>query len=316
MNRSRVLMALSTVLLMLGASPASAVEQFGELRFATPGPFLTTLPMEVVRTKGFDKEEGFSSVITRSSGPIAIKAMIAGDFDFSLSGGAALTAAVSGLPVKVVYVHVDKSLYFLFAQEGITKLKDLEGKRVGIDAVGGTTDIIVRRAMRDSGANPSKTVFVAVGSQNVPTTLAAGAVEAGVITPPREFQLKNSKIKFVELAFLGDYAPGLNGGVATTDKAIKERPQMVRAVIRAHAKAHRFILENREETVAIMSRFANLSPEDAARSYDTTVRPHYNKTGAVDADIQKTFVEEQMEALKLTKAPALSGIFDFSFIPK
>lgn len=316
MKRSGLFKTLCVMALTFWAGAAPAADQIGELRFATPGPFLTTLPMEVVRAKGFDKEEGFTAVFTRSSGPVAIKAMLAGDFDFSLSGGAALTAAVSGLPVKVIYVHVDKSLYFLFAPESITKLKDLEGKRVGIDAVGGTTDIIVRRAMRDSGADPSKTVFVALGSQNVPTTLAAGAIEAGVITPPREFQLNNAKTKFVNLAFLGDYAPGLNGGVATTDKAIKERPQVVRAVMRAHARAHRFMLENRDETVAIMSRFFNLSLEDAGRSYDTTVRPHFNKTGSVDIETQKKFVDEQLAALKLNKTPEMSSIFDFSFIPK
>lgn len=316
MKLSSWVKAVVVALLAGTASQTFAAEQFGELRFATPGPFLTTLPTEVVRVKGLDKEEGFSAVLTRASGPVAIKAMLARDFDFSLSGGAALTAAVSGVPVKVVYVHVDKSLYFLFAQEQITSLKALEGKRVGIDAVGGTTDIIVRRAMRDSGADPSRTVFVALGSQNVPTTLVAGAIEAGVITPPREFQLNSAKAKFVNLGFLGDYAPGLNGGIATTDKAIKERPRMVAAVINAHAKAHRFILENRDETVAIMSRFFNLSIEDAGRSYDTTVRPHFNKSGSVDVETQKKFVEEQLTALKLTRAPEMSRIFDFSFVPK
>jgi ABC-type nitrate/sulfonate/bicarbonate transport system substrate-binding protein len=127
---------------------AGAVEQFGNIRFVTPGPTITTLPMEVARARGFDKEEGFTAVFSAATGSVAIKAMLAGDFDFTLAAGSAMTAAVSGAPVRVIYVHVAKSLYFLYAREGISDLKGLEGKRVGIDAIGGTQDLAVRQNMR------------------------------------------------------------------------------------------------------------------------------------------------------------------------
>ena len=78
---------------------------------------------------------------------VAIKAMLAGDFDFTLAAGSAMTAAVSGAPVRVIYVHVAKSLYFLYAREGISDLKGLEGKRVGIDAIGGTQAVKCDRGL-------------------------------------------------------------------------------------------------------------------------------------------------------------------------
>jgi ABC-type nitrate/sulfonate/bicarbonate transport system substrate-binding protein len=115
--------------------------------------------------------------------------MLAGDFDFTLAAGSALTAAVSGAPVKVIYVHVAKSLYFLYAREGISDLKGLEGKRVGIDAIGGTQDLAVRQDMRLAGADDTKTIFLAMGYQNTPPSMIAGAIDAGVTTPPKEFQL-------------------------------------------------------------------------------------------------------------------------------
>jgi NitT/TauT family transport system substrate-binding protein len=306
--------ALASAALAVISLTASAAEQFGDLRFATPGPTITTLPMQVVHEKGFDKEEGFNAAITVATGSIGIKAMLAGDFDLTLSAGSALTAAVSGAPIKVVYVHVAKPLYFLFAREGVADLKALEGLRVGIDAIGGTGDIAVRRAMMANGADPRKTTFLSMGFQNTPASLIAGAIDAAVLSPPTEFRLINSDKKFVNLGFLGDYALGLTGGIATTDKMTRTRPDALRALLRAHAKAHRFILENRAEAIPIIGRFLNLSERDAAQSYDTTILPYYGKTGAIPVALQQEFIDEQGRMLKLSKTPPPSALFDFSFI--
>jgi NitT/TauT family transport system substrate-binding protein len=295
---------------------AGAADQFGTMRFVTPGPTITTLPMEVVREKGFDKEQGFTAAFTPATGSVAIKAMLAGDFDFTLAAGSAMTAAVTGAPLKVIYVHVDRSLYFLYAHEGVADLKALEGKRVGIDAIGGTQDLAVRADMRLAGADDKKTTFLAMGYQNIPPSLIAGAIDAGVITPPKEFQLINSAVKFVNLGFLGDLAPGLTGGIATTDKMLREHADAVRAVLRAHVKAHRFLLENRDEMIPIMSRFLGLSLKDAAQSYDTTVRPYYGKTGTVSTSVQEKFIAQVVKQLKLSETPPPGKIFDFSYIPK
>jgi NitT/TauT family transport system substrate-binding protein len=291
-----------------------AAEQLGTLRFATPGPTITTLPMQIASEKGMDKEEGFTAAFTNTTGSVAIKAMLAGDFDVTLSVGGSLTAGVSGAPTKVIYVHVAKPLYFLYGREGVANVKALEGLRVGVDATGGSGEFALRRAMQAGGADPSKATFLAMGFQNTPPSLIAGAVDAAVLTPPTEFQLAKSGKTFVNLGFLGDYAAGLTGGVGTTDKMIRERPNALRAVLRAQAKAHRFVLENRAETIAVMSRFLNMSADDAAKSYDSTVLPHYSKTGDIPVAVQQAVVDEQGRMLKLSKTPQLPTLFDFSFI--
>jgi NitT/TauT family transport system substrate-binding protein len=202
----------------------------------------------------------------------------------------------------------------LYAREGVSNVKALEGLRVGVDAIGGTGDFALRRAMQAAGADASKATFLAMGFQNTPPSLIAGAIDAAVLTPPTEFQLAKSGKTFVDLGFLGDYAAGLTGGIGTTDRMIKERPNALRAVLRAQAKAHRFVLENRAETVAVMSRFLNMSADDAAKSYDSTVRPHFSKVGDIPVAVQQAVVDEQGRMLKLSRAPQLTALFDFSFI--
>ena len=314
LSRSRNTAPLLLAALLAFPLAADGAEQFGNLRFATPGPTITTLPMQIASEKGMDKEEGFTAAFTNTTGSVAIKAMLAGDFDVTLSVGGSLTAGVSGAPTKVIYVHVAKPLYFLYGREGVANVKALEGLRVGVDATGGSGEFALRRAMQAAGADPSKATFLAMGFQNTPPSLIAGAVDAAVLTPPTEFQLAKSGKTFVNLGFLGDYAAGLTGGVGTTDKMIRERPNALRAVLRAQAKAHRFVLENRAETIAVMSRFLNMSADDAAKSYDSTVLPHYSKTGDIPVAVQQAVVDEQGRMLKLSKTPQLPTLFDFSFI--
>jgi NitT/TauT family transport system substrate-binding protein len=270
--------------------------------------------MQIASEKGMDKEEGFTAAFTNTTGSGAIKAMLAGDFDLTLSVGGSLTAAVSGAPTKVIYVHVAKPLYFLYAREGVANVRALEGLRVGVDAIGGSGEFALRRAMQAGGADANKTTFLAMGFQNTPPSLIAGAIDAAVLTPPTEFQLTKSGKEFVNLGFLGDYAAGLTGGIGTTDRMIKERPNALRAVLRAQVKAHRYVLENRAGTIAAISRFLNISADDAAQSYDSTVLPHYSKTGDIPVAVQQAVVDEQGRMLKLTRTPQVSTLFDFSFI--
>ena len=308
--------ALLLVALLLGiTTPAAAAKELQTVRFVTAGPAMTTLPMEVAVEKGFDKEEGFTSAFTQSGGAIGVKALIAGDFDFGLSAGSALAAAVTGAPVKVIYLHVAKPLFFLYAREGIDNVKSLEGARIGVDAIGGSQDVAVRIAMRAVGADAAKATFLAMGFQNIPGSLIAGAIDAGVIAPPLEFQLAKSGKKFKDLGFLGDYVPSVSGGVATGDAVIHDHADMVRAVLRAHAKAHRFILEHRDETIAIITKFLRLTHEEAASTYDSIV-PQFTKSGAVSLDEQKKLIAAQAAVLKIAKAPEPQAIFDFSFVPQ
>jgi hypothetical protein len=64
-----------------------------------------------------------------------------------------------------------------------------------------------------------------------------------------------------------------------------------------------------------MSRFLGLSAGDAAQSYDTTVYPHFSKTGAVSLAQQEAFIAEAVKELKLKRAPEPGKIFAFSHIP-
>lgn len=304
----RILLAVLTAF----AASASA-QNLGELKFFTPGPAVTMLPMHVAMVRGFDKEAGFTATLTQTVGAIGVKAMIAGDFDFGMSAGSSLTAAVSGAPVRIIYAHVAKSLFYLYAQDGLTDVKQLEGKKIGVDAIGGSQDIAARLAMRAGGANPANAIFLGMTFKQIPGAMIAGALDAAVITPPTDLQLINSGKKFVKLGFLGDYQSSLTGGLATTENMIKRKPEAVRAVVRAHYKAHQFILKERNEMIPIMAKYMSLSEADARITYDNLIG-HYTKTGTITPEEQKVMIEDQVKATNAKRPPPAEEIFVFRFV--
>ena len=314
MKTFQILRALMTSLaaVFVGLAHAQA-PAIGEVKMFAPGPAVTMLPMYVASMKGFDKEEGFTASISQAVGAIGIKAMIAGDFDIAMSAGSALTAAVSGAPIKIIYAHVAKSLFYFYAQDGLTSVKALEGKKIGVDAIGGSQDIAARLAMRAGGADPANAVFLGMTFKNIPGAMIAGALDAAVITPPTDLQLFASGKKFAYLGFLGDYQTSLTGGLATTESVMRRKPQLVRAVVRAQYKAHRFLLDHRAEAIPIMAKNLSLSEADAAKTYDNLMR-HYTTNGVVSIEQQKVMIEDQIRSLNSKRSPAPEDIFDFRIV--
>jgi hypothetical protein len=57
-------------------------------------------------------------------------------------------------------------------------------------------------------------------------------------------------------------------GLAVTSRMLQENPQLIKRTLRAMLKAQRFVFENKRETLQIMVRWLELSPEVAERSYE------------------------------------------------
>jgi len=98
-----------------------------------------------------------------------------------------------------------------------------------------------------------------------------------------------------------------SSGLFAADRLIKERPDILRRTMRALLKANRFLENNREETVRIMSRYVPQTPELAARSYDVEL-----KALAKDGTMTDAEMEALLERLAEKKRP-LDEIRDFSF---
>jgi ABC-type nitrate/sulfonate/bicarbonate transport system substrate-binding protein len=154
--------------------------------------------------------------------------------------------------------------------------------------------------------------FIQVGGPQIPGALIAGAVDAGVIAPPQDIQLKREGT-FTNLGFLGEELPSLTSGLATTETLLAEKPQMVRAAVRAAIKGQRFLQTNRAATIPLMAGYMELSEEEAALAYDNAV-PHFTADGHVSVELQEQMVRDQIEAVKPEREPRAQDLFVLRFI--
>ena len=95
-------------------------------------------------------------------------------------------------------------------------------------------------------------------------------------------------------------------GMITSDRLLKENPQMVKRALRALLKANRFIEENRPETIRVLLQWVKQSPEIAARSYDVEL-----KTITRDGQMTDAEMESFIDRLGDKKRP-LDEVRDFS----
>src|SRR5205823_14113589 len=105
---------------------------------------ITMVPMFIVSELGFDKEEGFTANRMFVQSNVAVKGMLAGEFEFSESAGSTLTAGVQGAPMRVVIVHAAKPLWSLYSKPEIVTVQGLRDRTVGLDAIGGAQELAIR----------------------------------------------------------------------------------------------------------------------------------------------------------------------------
>lgn len=296
----------------LSAAPVIA-QALRTVRFIIPSFGMTMIPTLTASALGMDRAAGMEFTFGQAPGSIGIRAMIAGEYDFSLSAGAAVTAAVQGAPVRVIAVHIAKSFYYMYGRAGVRGLDDLAGRTIGIGAVGDSTDIAARNAIRAAGGDPTRATYVAMGIDNVPQALIAGSIEAGVITPPRDLIVEKAG-GFRQLGFLGDHLPTPTSGVATTRQVIEREPDLVRQVLRVVMRGQAAFTGDRATGEAMLARWLRMDAADSAIAWERAV-PHFNAQGGLSDDVQATIIESQRGAIRVRQQREVNPVFDLRFLP-
>jgi NitT/TauT family transport system substrate-binding protein len=298
-----------------GAAPRVALGQDTKstIKLHTPGPSILSLAFEIAKEEGFYKQGGVNvDLITMASGA-GVQALVAGSVDASQILGLTLRAAINrGAALKIVMVFNDKPTYRLMAKKEITSFADLKGKIVASSSPGASADALLQRLLEKRGVIPRKNVtIVYTGSSNTTfRALVGGAVSAAVLVPPLDAAAKEAD--FRELADFAkeDLGPFIGGGVSSSDKFIRERPDVLARFLRATWRALRVIKTNRKLSVAILANFMKLQPDVAEKIYDGSV-PAFTDYGFGTEDWQAKVLE--FEVGKTDKS-LIQKTFDFSIV--
>jgi ABC-type nitrate/sulfonate/bicarbonate transport system substrate-binding protein len=298
--------SLAAFLIVQLVSVNALEAQTQRIRIAHSSRSNTTAPFYVAVTKSLFKEEGLEVELIQVNPRLGAMAVINGDVAFTTSFVSTFRGILQGLPLKLVMVGQKKGVYFLIARPEIKDVQDLKGKTLGVSTMRGTDHLVTEELLRAKGLDPLLLRAVALGDTAVRAqSVAAGVVQAVTVSPPHDLTLQ--KMGFHVLA--GPPEIGLPAsGLFTSDRLIKENPQLVRRTLRALMKANRFIADNRDQTIGVLLQWIPQSQEIAARSYDLEL-----KATIKDGQMSDTELESLIDRLGDKKKP-LDEVRDFSHV--
>jgi ABC-type nitrate/sulfonate/bicarbonate transport system substrate-binding protein len=258
------------------------------------------MPYVIARDRGFFHEEGLEAEFVFMKAIQTVQAMLAGGVDFGTATGTAISAAVNGADVRVVFALTDKPSFDMIAQSNITNVQQMRGKKLGISAPGSLTEILARQILLVNKIPLDQVTMLPLGTSDVTyVALKAGTIDA--------------------IASGADVYRAVQGGLTTTKTVISERPEVVTRVIRATQKALRLIRNDKKFTVDfIKGPFLDLGKDRdkyADRIYDTALQ-FYLQSGVVDEKLQRDMIATAAQRVKPKDPVAPERVFDFSFAQK
>ncbi len=290
----------------------SAAAENIKVAYATLG--MAYMDRVVAIEKGFFREEGLNVEVVRAGGGVATPALLSGRLQFSTSAGAALSAAIRGGPLKIVYTHLSRPTYKLVTNKPeIKTVKELIGKKVAVSTFGDTGHLATLLVLKKYGVSPSSVLFIMVGTNEA----RAAAFKAGFVdaTPlaHRDFVMMGPSNHM-----LADIAKEIQlvwNGVAVANKLLAENPLLVERFLRAVVKAREYARRYKEQTIGMISKFDPSPRETIALDYDACLSS-MTEAGWVSKEVLKEEVTTRAELSKLAQPPDVSQLYDYTIVKK
>jgi NitT/TauT family transport system substrate-binding protein len=263
------------------------------------------MPLYLAQTKGLFKAEALDVEIIQMNPRLGATAVVNGDVSFATPFVSTFRGILQGFPMKLVFVHLKKGPYYVMVRHEIKDVQQLKGKRLGVATIKGADQLNAEELLQAKGFNPNLLQAVAIGDGPLRMqALITGAVDAICVAPPHDLMLK--RMGYPALA--GPPEVGLPvAGMFTSDRLVRENPQLVRRTMKALLRSHNYILENKQESIQILLKWLPQPPDIAEHSYETEM-----KTLSRDGQMTDAELNALIDKLADKKRP-LDEVRDFSF---
>ncbi len=276
------------------------------------------MPFFVAKERGFFREEGLDVELIVMQAMQTIQATLANSTQFASATGTAVSAAVQGADMRVIFAVTDRPSFDLISQPNITSIQQLRGKKIGTGGVGSLAEILARRLLIANNVRPEDVAILATGPSHVTyMSLKAKVIDAAPLQMPLTFTAQDEG--FRKLASAGDVYQSIQGGLATTKTMLTEHPDLVTKVVRAMLRATRLIKSDRNYAIDFLKGpWLDLgkNPEKIAARVYQVAGPDFLENGLVSEEIQRQMITDASLRVK-PKQPVLpEQVFDFSFVRK
>lgn len=288
-RRMVMIVALAVGLLAAGAARAAEKMHVG---MPVEPPNLVHLTVWLAQDLGYFKEEGLEVKITGfRGGPATHQALVGAGSDLDtayIPGPLLFTGIAKGSKMKALWSLSAKNEALLVTAPDIKSPKDMKGKKVAIEGIGGYSHIGFLSVAEPAGITDKDVTYVRTPPPQRIPFLLQGNADVVVIHVEDFFRAQREK-PVNELARIWRTQPNyLYGAFPASEDRLKEKRGAYVKLIRAMIKANRFAYQHKDKTLEIAEKYTKQPRWALDKAYDIFVE---DKIWTVNAGLPMKSVE-------------------------
>jgi ABC-type nitrate/sulfonate/bicarbonate transport system substrate-binding protein len=292
---ARAPVAIFVTVTVAVAALVSSLGRAEEMTICYPTRSGASWPMFLAKEGGYYQKYGLDVTVVFGVHPACVAMLVSGEAQMANYGlEPSMLASSRDGSLVAVGSSLNKGMFALLGGKAVADLRDLKGKRLGISRIGDTPYQYTVSLLREIGLDARDVEWLPVGTDvnGRAAALAAGRVDATLLTPPSYFKLEEQGFKV--LARLADYEDIYVSTVYLFKKSqVQANPTLPERVIKAHAEAIKRFYEDKAFAVRAYVAYDRQDPVEIARVYDLYVqgqafeRVPYVLAGAVQSVVDQ-----------------------------
>jgi NitT/TauT family transport system substrate-binding protein len=299
-----------------GAAPA-APPQRTSMRLGLNALSASITPIWLAKDDGIFDKYGFDvELITLQSSSQVAKVMASGEMPVAVSAAAGVVdAALAGDDQVLLSGFQNTMNFWAYAKPDVTSLADLRGKRIGTTRIGSGVYLGATMMLRSVGLEPDRDAALVQigGTADVWGALAAGAVDASVLSLPYNFEAQDAGYRLL-YDLSAQRIAYLQSGLASSRHYVNNNEEMLRRLMMAHVEGLARMHRDRAATVEALMR--NLQNDDRRlmeRTYDL-LEPLFERIPYPTAASIQTVIDQRADENPAARSLTPAQVSDERFL--
>ena len=308
---------------VLGAAPGARADE--QITYLFPAPPLLPAfgPIRLAQGKGYFQQAGLTVNFATGRGGVDVAKQV-GAGNVPLGGivaDAPIVVRQNGVPVKIVCLFGGKGFMQLVvrADSGIEQPADLKGKTITVMSFQDTTFYALLGLLASAGLTKDDVDIQSAGPVGVWQMVATGK-SVGMAGVPDWIPPVEAAGVAIKVIPTDEFFPHMAQAIAASDQIIRDKPDMVRAFVKAALHGMKDIMDDPNTAATDFVKFVPewTGKEDQVKEafayYDKLIYPGQKELGAVDPERMAKLQDFYLKAGIIEKKSPVDDLFTNQFV--
>jgi ABC-type nitrate/sulfonate/bicarbonate transport system substrate-binding protein len=270
----------------------------------------------VAQEMGFLADYGIAAELQNlRSGVSVVQGVVGGALDVGASSiEPVVNAAGGGGDIVIIGSSSDRLAVSAVTPTSIRTPEELRGHQLGVQEVGAFREVMTRLVLQQGGLTPDDVQYVPVDAQSYTSALVDGRIQSAILQTEQAIAAVNSNPGLHVLANFADILPNYHYGTFFVSRSwLEANRDTATRLLTAITRAHRFMYDNKDETVRIVAEATGFDESVIAEAYDVLIVQQQifpMNTGLDPNRIRATVEQMRVLGILQNEPPAVDRLVD------